>query len=173
MSLRLAHARLSKPQCDIWVPLSDSLVRYRRARCIYLNKSFKDVRCPHHTPYERPRAPQLPLRSTNRTHSARRYHAVTKGVTTALGAQPRTPQRAGVLLTRRTRVARLLERPGRTPTRQRDDTAHFTHRRHHAAITPDRQHNTAQRARGHISHARSGRTATSRTQGAQAPRKTL
>ena len=55
-------------------------------------------------------------------------HAVTRGVTTASGAHTRTPQQAGVLLTRRTRVAHLAKRTGRTPTRQRDDTAHFTHR---------------------------------------------
>ena len=81
-------------------------------------------------------------------------HAVTKGVTTASGAQTRTPQRAGVLLTRRTRVAHLPERPGHTPTRQRVDTAHFTHRaltqRPHSRRTA--QHCTA-RMRTHLSRA--------------------
>ena len=81
-------------------------------------------------------------------------HAVTRGVTTASGAHTRTPQQAGVLLTRRTRVAHLAKRTGRTPTRQRDDTAHFTHRaltrRLHSRGTA--QHCTA-RMRTHLSRA--------------------
>ena len=122
----------------------------------------------------RPRPLQLPSRSMNSPQCQALSHAVTRGVTTASGAQPRTSQRAGVLLTRRTRVAHLAERLGRTPTRQRDDTAHFTHRaltrRLHSRRTA--QHCT-QRACRHASHARSGHRATSRTARASTARAKL